>query len=88
MQLHALRAETVSRADWAFDYHVPHVDFLPEHFVSRADKKGTWHDNNTLQTILLGKGDMVVRVYDKVAEIQQQSGKAWLFDLWGRKDEV
>jgi hypothetical protein len=31
---------------------------------------------------------VVLRVYDKVAEINQQSGKSWLFDLWGESRDV
>jgi hypothetical protein len=31
---------------------------------------------------------VVLRVYDKVAEIEQQSGKTWFFPLWGEDDGV
>lgn len=40
------------------------------------------------ETLKLGTSDVVVRVYDKTAEIAQQSEKIWLFDLWGRKENV
>lgn len=38
MALSATRAEVVSRSDWAFDYHLPSIDFEVEHFVTRAAK--------------------------------------------------
>jgi hypothetical protein len=88
MGFRATRPNTVSRADWAFDYDLPSVDFRPEHFVTRADKAGTWSDRGELQTILLGIGDIVVRVYDKVAEIAQQSGKVWFNEIWGQTADV
>lgn len=80
--------EIVGRADWAFDYHLPFVDFDADAFVSRAAKDATYREHGKVQTFTMGKGDVVIRVYDKTAEIEQQSGKAWFFDLWGRKDLV
>lgn len=82
------RPESVSRVDFAFDYHLPVVDFEPDHFATRATKRATWHEHNAIQTVQLGQSDTVVRVYDKVAEIEQQSDKAFFFDLWGRRDQV
>ena len=29
-----------------------------------------------------------MRVYDKVAEIQEKSGKVWFYDLWGTDRDV
>lgn len=83
-----LRPECISRADWAFDYHLPDVDFTAECFVSRATKDATHREHGRPQTIRLGQGDVVIRVYDKSAEIEQASGKAWFHDLWGRATEV
>lgn len=83
-----IRPEVVSRADWAFDYHLPEPGIQADHFVSRARKDGTWRDSGVVQTITIGHGDTVVRVYDKVAEIEQQSNKVWFHELWGRTDEV
>ncbi|HEY9079477.1 hypothetical protein [Magnetovibrio sp.] len=88
LKLHTLQSETVSRADWAFDYHLPNADFAPDHLVSRATKKATWEEHNIVQTIQCGTGETVVRIYDKVAEIEQQSDKAWFHELWGQKDDV
>jgi len=83
-----LRSENVSRADWAFDYELSNIDFTDDDFVTRADKAATWSQHQKLQTVQLGKGHIVVRVYDKVAEIQQQSSKHFFFDLWGQKENV
>jgi len=33
-----LKGESISRADWAFDFHLPSVDFDEDHFASRARK--------------------------------------------------
>jgi hypothetical protein len=88
LSLRTTKLEIIARADWAFDYHLPEVDFIPDHFVTRADKQGDWREHRLLQSVQLGTGDTVVRIYDKVAEIDQQSGKAWLYELWGRKSEV
>jgi hypothetical protein len=82
------RSEGVSRADWAFDFHLPEIDFTEDHFVSRARKDAKHRENGLVQTFRFGQGDIVVRVYDKCAEIEQQSGKTWFHQLWGRSDAV
>lgn len=83
-----IQREVISRADWAFDYHLPIIDFDASSFVSRATKDATHREHGKPQTFRMGQGEVVVRVYDKSTEIEQQSGKAWFFDLWGRKDQV
>lgn len=83
-----IRPEIISRADWAFDYALPVVDFDPSHLVSRATKKATWTEHEAVQTIQVGQSHVVVRIYDKVAEIKQQSDKAWFFQLWGQDQDV
>ena len=88
LELTRIRPEVVARADWAFDYHVPAVDFDADAFVSRATKDATHREHGKGQTFRFGQGDTVVRLYDKVAEIEQQSEKAWFFQLWGRDDQV
>lgn len=83
-----LRADKVARADWAFDFHLPVVDFTPDHVVSRSRKNDSYRENQTLQTIRYGRNDIVVRLYDKVAEIEQSSDKSFFFELWGRRADV
>lgn len=80
--------EGLNRVDFSFDYHLPEVDFDEDCFVSLASKDSQHRQDGKVQTFTLGRSDVVLRVYDKVAEIKQQSGKVWLFDLWGRETEV
>ena len=80
--------EVVARADWAFDYHLPAIDFGADDFVTRFRKDSIHRQNGAVQTFTLGRGDFVLRVYDKIAEIQEQSQKFWFYDLWGRRDAV
>ncbi|HWY13681.1 MAG TPA: hypothetical protein VNX86_00900 [Rhizomicrobium sp.] len=82
------RPEVISRVDAAFDFAVGNPEFRTEHFVSDARKDGTWREDGTPQSFQFGKDDVVCRVYDKVAEIEQQSGKDWLFDIWGVREGV
>ncbi|MEL6791038.1 MAG: hypothetical protein AAFO78_10765 [Pseudomonadota bacterium] len=84
----AVAPDAVSRVDYAFDYHVPHRDFSIVNMVSRARKDSQYRAGETLQTLTFGRGDIVVRVYDKSAEIAEKSGKAWFHDIWGVKDHV
>ena len=81
--LAAYRPESVGRVDWALDYHLPTVDFDESHFVSLAAKDSKHREGGRIQTLTFGRGDVVLRVYDKVAEIEQQSHKTWLYPLWG-----
>jgi hypothetical protein len=83
-----LRPEVISRADFAFDFHLENVDFCADDFVTRSVKEAIYRERGRVQTFTFGRGDIVVRVYDKSAEIEQESGKIWLHDLWGRKDGV
>lgn len=83
-----LRPEKVSRADFAFDFDLPSIDFQPSDFVTRAAKDAQWREHGRLQTLQFGTGECVLRIYDKVAEIEQASGKAWFYDLWGQKEAV
>ena len=74
--------------DFTFDYHLPALDFTEDHFVSLSAKDSRYREDGKLQTLAFGKGDVVLRFYDKIAEIEQQSEKVWLFDLWGRNTDV
>lgn len=82
------RPEGISRSDWAFDIALSHADFRPDHVITRAVKDATWRSSGSIQTIQFGKGDVVLRIYDKVAEIEEKSGKTWLYDLWDCKEGV
>lgn len=80
--------ETLSRVDFTFDYHLPEVDFDEDDFVSRSNKDSQHRNNGCVQTFTLGKSDVVLRVYDKAAEIREQSAKVWFYELWGRNSKV
>lgn len=83
-----VQSESLSRVDFSFDYHLPALDFTEDYFVSRATKDSRHRSRGEIQTFTFGKGDVVLRVYDKVAEIREQSDKVWFFDLWGRDTDV
>lgn len=80
--------ETLSRVDFCFDYKIPEIDFNEDHFVSYSKKDSKHRECGVVQTFTLGKDDIVLRVYDKIAEIRQQSDKVWFFDLWGEESDV
>lgn len=56
--------------------------------MSQSNKDSQHRDHGTVQTFTFGKGDVVLRVYDKVAEIKQQSAKVWFYELWGQEEHV
>ena len=88
LELPRFREDVPSRADWAFDFHLPARDFGPDDFVSNAKKDAQYRENGFIQTFTIGRDQVVMRVYDKIAEIEQQSGKTWFFDLWGTRSDV
>lgn len=80
--------ETLSRVDFCFDYSLRDRDFDADSFVSLSDKDSQHREHGSIQTFTLGKGDVVLRVYDKIAEIRQQSAKVWFHELWGQNENV
>jgi hypothetical protein len=86
--LRLTRPEALGRVDFSFDYHVPVIDFGSPNIVSRAEVEANWLKNKQAETFQIGKGDTVIRLYNKVAEIRQASEKLWFFDLWGMSEEV
>lgn len=85
--LQPYRSESLSRVDFTFDYHLPKIDFDEDSFVSLSAADIQYRKNRQIQTFNLGSGDVVLRVYDKVAEINEQSGKHWFFPLWDGIEE-
>lgn len=82
------QSESLSRVDFCFDYALAEPDFDADSFVSQSDKDSQHREHGIVQTFTLGKGDVVLRIYDKVAEIRQQSAKVWFHELWGQNDHV
>jgi hypothetical protein len=83
-----VRTESLTRVDYCFDYHLPEIDFDEDSFVSRSTKDSQYRENGKVQTFTLGRGDIILRVYDKVAEISEQSDKVWFYDLWKQDQDV
>jgi hypothetical protein len=80
--------ESLSRVDFCFDYKLPEIDFNEDCFVSYSKKDSKHRECGTVQTFTFGKDDIILRVYDKIAEIRQQSDKVWFFALWGEESDV
>lgn len=81
-------SEGLSRVDFSFDYNLPLMDFNEDSFISYSSKDSQHREDGRVQTFTLGKGDIVLRVYDKVAEIKQQSDKVWFYLLWEQEENV
>ena len=86
--LRAYQSERLSRVDFTFDYHLPIIDFDQDSFVTQFAKDNRHRKNGTVQGFRFGEGDLLLRVYDKCAEIQEKSAKTWFYALWGRDDAV
>ena len=85
----AFRPEGLSRVDFTFDYCLPEIDFDEDSFVSLAQKDTQYRKDARIQSFQYGMGgDVVLRVYNKVDEINEQSAKTWFFDLWGVAEHV
>lgn len=80
--------ERLSRVDYAFDYHLPVIDFDEDSFVSRSTKDSQYRKDGKVQTFKFGTENVVLRVYNKVDEINEKSQKSWLFKLWGMDQDV
>lgn len=80
--------EKITRADVAFDFFLPALDFDEEHFVSRAESDAKYRSHRQVNGFQFGRDAVVLRCYDKVAEIAAQSDKTWLFKLWGMESGV
>lgn len=80
--------ERLSRVDFAFDYNLPQIDFDEDHFVSVAASDNQYRKNRKVQTFTFGSGEVVLRVYDKTAEITEASDKTWFYPLWGQDKNV
>ncbi|MBN2034831.1 MAG: hypothetical protein JW836_16315 [Deltaproteobacteria bacterium] len=78
----------ISRLDLCLDFLMPERLWsaaLMEYAVTRATDFSPYYHHRKLTGIRIGKGDISARLYDKPLEIQQQSKKEWMFDVWGLK---
>lgn len=85
--LQVLEPESLSRADFAFDYLLPEVDFDDESLLSLSKKDNKYRDDGKINGLVYGKSDIVLRIYNKVLEIAEQSSKSWFFQLWDGVEE-
>ena len=83
----ALRPEGLSRGDFAFDFHLPRLDFSENDFVSVVEKDSQHRKNGKVQTFTLGRDEVVLRVYNKSDEIEEASNKYWLWLFWNEQKE-
>lgn len=81
--LEAIKPESLSRVDFSFDYYLPLIDFDEDGFVSLSAKDTQYRKDGRIQTFQFGEGDIVLRMYNKVDEIEEKSHKTWFYELWG-----
>jgi len=84
----AYQPERLSRVDFTFDYQIEAIDFDEDSFISQVTKDNQHRKNRQVQTFRFGQGNLLLRVYNKVDEIQEKSAKTWFFDLWGCAENV
>lgn len=85
----------VSRADWCFDFYSPQFsrEFRPGiaenvvcHSSAKAQECGAydlWARGGRGETLTIGsKTGLQVQLYDKTREINEASGKTWLWSVW------
>lgn len=82
-----VRPERVSRADFAFDYQIDEIDFDEDNFVVSFSKDVQYRSNRKVQTFSFGTGGVMLRMYNKTAEISDSSDKTWFYPIWGGVQE-
>jgi hypothetical protein len=83
----AVRPEGLSRCDFAFDFHLPTIDFDENSFVTTAEKDSQHRKNRQVQTFTFGRDEVVLRVYNKSAEIEEASDKYWFWMFWDSQQQ-
>ncbi|MEN6373836.1 MAG: hypothetical protein ABFD75_03505 [Smithella sp.] len=76
----------LSRVDLCLDFLMPENCWSPnlmDYAVTRATDNCTYRRNRKLTGIRFGKKATSARLYDKPLEIEQQSKKYWMYDIWG-----
>ncbi|MCE5263160.1 MAG: hypothetical protein LLG97_06460, partial [Deltaproteobacteria bacterium] len=85
---HRIEAK-LSRVDLCVDFVMPDERWsqeLMDYAVTRATDYAPYYRFHKLTGIRIGKGTISARLYDKPLEIQQQSKKEWMYDVWGIED--
>jgi len=77
----------LSRVDLCLDFLMPEGRWLQElstYAVTRAIDFTPHYKRSTFTGMTFGEGGIIsAKLYDKPLEIQQQSHKYWMFDIWG-----
>jgi hypothetical protein len=74
-----------SRVDLCLDVLMPDdlwSEKLKDYRVTRARKFHPYYDNEILTGMMIGKGNVSARLYDKIFEITTKSYKFWMFNIW------
>ena len=85
--LQTVRAEGLSRVDFAFDFLLPAIDFDEDSFVTAASKDSQHRKDSKVQTFTFGRDEIVLRVYNKSDEIKEASKKYWMHLFWQEQTE-
>lgn len=80
--LHPIMPKGLSRADFAFDFLLPNMDFDEDSFVTAATQDSQHRKDGKVQTFTFGRDETVLRVYNKSDEIVEASKKYWFYLLW------
>ena len=75
-----------SRIDLCMDILIPDCEWDGDLFrskVSRARKVAYYTKSDILTGVHIGKDNLSCRLYDKAEEIETQSHKTWMYDVWG-----
>lgn len=88
LDLKPTRPETLSRVDLTFDYLLPVRDFDEDCFVTQLELDRRYRRHGAVETMGFGAGDVLLRVYDKVSEIEHESGKKWFYQIWDHDRDV
>jgi hypothetical protein len=78
----------VSRLDVCADMLMPSEvwrEELRHHFITKATKVDPHFDRKRLTGFNIGRNKIAARLYDKPLEIEQQSKKYWMYEIWGLK---
>jgi hypothetical protein len=58
---------------------------LINYSVTRSTYAASHLTNKRLTGLVIGKGNIIARLYDKPLEIKQKKKKEWMYDIWGIK---
>ena len=75
--------ETISRVDYAFDYLIPDMSFDEDHFYTVAATDKRYRKRRKVQTMYFGSGSVLLRIYNKSAEVDSKGDKVWFYPIWG-----